>query len=271
MHFFVVLLAMKNYLFFFLIFFLFSNCKRDISGNWHATYKQGNHEFNYALDIEKKGIAYHTDLLVQAPLKGVYLPEEYQLNFPGTCGEGSFNYRVLGNTLYLENALGVNLTAKKTKCNRIDDYQTKLKIDFLRLRKLARDTVFNFKRGNNEYINIGYPKKDTTIKIETIYSNYDNEFTTIKSLDSLPNKISERYKDDVIPLINYILTPDKNIKANIFNDILDRLHKSGKKQIYIRTLKDSLTSKGRDIFEYIKLENGKFNFNTKQPLYKIIK
>jgi len=58
---------------------------------------------------------------------------------------------------------------------------------------------------------------------------------TVNSLDSLSYKIEPNYQNAEIPLINYIITPDKNI--------IERLQKSGEKKIYIRTLKDSLNYK----------------------------
>lgn len=42
------------------------------------------------------------------------------------------------------------------------------------------------------------------------------------------------------------------------------------KKILIRTLKDNIYNNDRDIFEYIRIKEGRFNFDSDKPLKEII-
>lgn len=263
-------MIIKSYLILIIFILLFYSCKKDIAGHWHAISTNSVHKYGCSIDIEKNNDCFLIDELKFQLTKGKHYPEENSIFFPGECGSLSFKYKLKGNTLYLENSLGAKLTAKKEICHRIYDYKTELKIDFLTLNKLTKDTIYNLQDSDNEYINIGYSKKDHTLKIETSsYSSYGQP-KTINTLDSLFYKIAPNYLDEDIPLINYILTPDRNLKANLFNTILEKLNKSGEKKIYIRTLKNNFTATQRDIFEYIRIKEGRFSFDSEKPLFEII-
>lgn len=236
------------------------SCKKDLTGHWHAEIKNSTHKNDYAIDIEKNNDCYLTMMLGEVPTRGKHHPKENKLFFPGECGSADFNYKLIGNVLYLENALGVKLTAKKVNCNRIQDFKSDLKIDFLKLKKLTKDSVYN--NNLNEYINIGYSKQNDILMFEA-FGAY-GELKTLYNLDSLPYKIEESHAIAEIPFINYILTPDKNIKVNDFNTIIKKLTKSGKNKIYIRTLKDRFSTKNRDIFEHTSIKKGRFDFNSEK-------
>jgi len=257
---------MKKYILLIILTTLIFSCKRDLSGHWHAKAKDTIRTFEFSMDINKNGNSYLISHLHYNPIKGKHTPNENTIFFPAECGVLAFKYIIITNTLYLENDLGTILTAKKTTCNRIHDYKTKLAIDFLKLKKLKKDSILNDNSLNN-YINIGFSKKDNTIAVET---NTSSEIQKINSLDSLIYKIKPNYSDEEFPFINYILTPDKNIKAKDFYKILEKLNKNGEKNIFIRTLKDSFSSTDRDIFEFIRIKKGRFDFNSDKTLKEII-
>lgn len=210
-----------------------------------------------------------TNSLLYQPTKGKHYPEKKQINFPGQCGDSHFDYNFFWNTMYLENQLGAKLVAKKTNCNRIDDYKTELSIDFLKLKTLRKDSINRkyLHESLNENINIGYNKKTNLIAVET---NRSSNVKSLYFLDSFSYKAEPNYADEDIPFISYVITPDKNIVAKDFNEVLKRLKKSGQKKIYIRTLKDSFSVKQRDIFEYIRIKENHFNFDSEKTLQEII-
>ena len=151
------------------------------------------------------------------PIIGDFLQKKNSLFFPGDCGMFAFKYHSINNKLLLENALGEKFIAeRKIKCNKIDDFKTKLSIDFLKPKNSTKDSVYNYLY-LNEYINIGFHKKDSTLAFETSTSN---KLHSINTIDSLSYEIEPNYSDAEIPFINYILTPDKNIKANDFNKVI---------------------------------------------------
>jgi len=83
--------------------------------------------------------------------------------FYGSCSSGNFNYYLKGNTLHLDNYLGTKLEAKKVICNRVCDYQSKFSIEFLKLKKITKDSLYYIYL--NEHINIGFSKKDNSLML----------------------------------------------------------------------------------------------------------
>lgn len=258
---------MKKYIVL-LILSLFIGCKKDLTGHWHVKPIIKTHfDYTFTFDISDKEKPFLIYSLMDNPITGNYLPKENSLFFPGDCGMFAFKYRLRNNKLLLESVLGEKFIAeKKIDCNLIDDFKTKLSINFLKLKNSTKDSVYN-SLYLNEYINISFHKKDSTLTFETSTSN---KLHSINTIDSLSYKIEPNYSEAEVPFINYILTPDKNIKANDFNKIIQKLNKNGKKKIYIRTLKHSFTTDQRDLFEHIRIREGKFDFNSGKTLEEII-
>lgn len=196
---------------------------------------------------------------------GKHLPEESSLIFPGDCGMFSFKYYLESNKLLLENALGSKFIAeKKNNCNKIDDYKTKLKIDYLKIqnkRDLYKPTSSIINEFICEYINIDYSKKNNLIRIE-----YFNKINTIDKIDSILEYIENTHSDVEIPFINYVLTPDKNLKISNLKLVINKLNKNSKKKIFIRTLK--IKPERGNLFEYLKINN--IDLKSEKTLEEII-
>lgn len=247
-----------------LILPIFIGCKKDLTGHWHA---QMEH-FEYRIDIENNKDCYMIYSFSGEPSTGKHISSENRIEiYAQSCGAYDFNYEIKNNLIFIKNYMGKEIILEeRPNCNKIDDFKTKLSIDFLKPKNSTKDSVYN-SLYLNEYINIGFYKKDSTLAFETSTSN---KLHSINTIDSLSYEIEPNYSEAEVPFINYILTPDKNIKANDFNKIIQKLNKNGKKKIYIRTLKDSFTTNQRDLFEYIKIREGRFDFNSRKTLEDII-
>lgn len=158
---------------------------------------------------------------------------------------------------------------RKPNCDKISDYKTHLSINFLETKNTKTDTVCNFKHGVNEYINIGFSKENNQLLIESWRLN---DLHSIRSFDSLTYNFEIGYSKEAIPFINYIITPDKNIKAKDFDKVLKAIGKNSSNNVYIRTLKDNFSSTDRDIFNYVNihLKKKRFDFKTDKKINEII-
>ena len=265
---------MKNIFIIFLTTIFFASCKKDLNGHWHAKGLDNNNQ--YILDIENDSICHMITSLRSEPYLGKHFSDKRRVEIYGqNCGIYNFNYKVKGEYLivfnhYNEiilNSLGEKITfERKPLCNKINDYKTELKIDFLRLNNLVKDSVYN--SDLNQYINIGFSKEKNNLKIESLQLE---GLKTINQIDSLVCEIEKNSPKQYIPFINYVLTPDQNITGKKFNEIISILNKDGKKKIYIRTLKNNFTVIDRDIFEYISLNRRNLNFDSNKTLNEIIK
>ena len=243
---------------------LLVSCKKDLSGHWHAQMDN----FEYKLDIENNQKCYWVNHLTDDPINGIHISEENKIElYAQSCGVYDFEYEIKGNSIYIKNSLGKKIILeKKPNCNKIDDYTTKLSIDFLKLSNSIKDSIYN--PDLNEYINIGFSKEKNSLAIESWKLD---GLKTINQIDSFVFKIEEYSPKQYIPFINYVLTPDRNISGKTLNEIISVLNRNGKKKIYIRTLKDEFNVMDRDVFEYINLNKHKLDFESDKTLNDIIK
>lgn len=253
---------MKKYLLI-LIALIFYNCKKDLTGHWHAKIINDD-SFNTSIDILENNNAFIYNSLTDRPLKGEHFPNNSQILFPGSCGDLSFDYYLILNTLYLENALGVKVMAERIKgnCNRTKDYKSKLDITSLKIinnRKLYDpiDSIEN--KRLNKYILL--KSKDKNIKLEFL-----DEIKSVDKIDSIIEYIENSVSNAEIPFINYVLVPDKNILMSDLKLVIDSLNKGYRKKIFIQTLKTN--PKDLNIFEYIKID--KLDLNSENLLSEII-
>jgi hypothetical protein len=255
---------MRNIILFFFILAALTSCKKDLSGHWHAKMEK----FEYKLDIEKNGNCYWVNYLTDEPVKGKHIKSENRIEIYGeSCGVYNFDYEIKDNIVYIKNSSNKKIILeRRPNCNKINDFTTELSIDFLKGKDIFKDSIMYSEL--NEYINIGFSKKNKTILIESWKLD---KLKTLNNIDSLTSKIEKNRPKQEIPYLNYILTPDKNIEGKKLNKVINTLKKSGKKKIYIRTLKDSFSSTDRNIFEYIRLSKHNFDFESDKVLNEIIK
>ncbi|MFY0604805.1 MAG: hypothetical protein JXQ93_12775 [Flavobacteriaceae bacterium] len=226
-------------------------CKNQIAGHWHVKTEEKNSP-TFSIDIYENSNCYLTHSLNSNPVKGKHFPEEKGIFFPSDCGMFAFDYKVINGKLHLENALGIKFIAKKeTKfCNRFLEYNTLLNIDYLKIEKtrgnyLPTDSIAN--EHLNVYINIDYSKKNKSLMLE-----YFDKINSINKLDSIIKYIENSHSNAELPFLNFILTPDKNIKAKDLKLFINELNKENEKSIFIRTLKAQINQ--WRVFEYIQIE-----------------
>lgn len=235
----------------FLIFIpLFFSCKKDLSGHWHLKNLEGKPSM-LSIDILKNNDCYLYSSLSGKPTKGEYYPEEKQLFFPAQCGMFHFNYEYKNNKIYLKSYLSEEFIAEKQddECDRFNDFATLLDIDYLIIenqRQLYKPKGSIENEGLNEYINIDYSEESNAIRIE-----YFNKINTVDKIDSIIKYIENSVSDSEIPFINYVLIPDKNLKASDLKLVIDTFNKGCLKRIFIQTLK--MKPEKMNIFEFIKI------------------
>lgn len=256
---------MKKIFLILIIIMIFSSCKKDMNGHWHS---KGLENYEYIIDIKDDSLCFMISSLSNEPSNGKHFGDKKKVEiYAQSCGVYDFNYEIKHGEVFIKNNLNKEIKLEKRQnCNKIDDYKTKIKIEFLKLNAQIKDSVYN--SDLNEYINIGFSKTNKELLIESWSLN---GLKTINKIDSLTYRIEENSPEQYIPFINYILTPDKNITGKDFNRIISILNRNGKKKIYIRTLKENISSTDRNIFEYINLRKHKFEFDSDKTLSEIIK
>ena len=240
---------MKKYLFFTLIPLIFG-CKKDLTGHWHAK----STEYSYAdgsIDILENNECYFTFSLSSKPIKGEHFPDKKHIFFPGQCGDLSFDYELINNKLYLENALGTKLIAARIdkSCSRFKDFKSKLPIDLLKI-KNKRELLSPKDSIKNEFLSVSIliDSKDNKIRIE-----FFDRINSIDKTDTIIKYIENTHSDSEIPFINYILIPDKKLKTSELKLVIGKFNKGYQKKIFIQTLK--VNPKDFSVFEYIKIDN----------------
>ncbi len=254
---------MKKYVFFLMIPVFFS-CKEDLSGHWHLRDLEKNISSHASLEILKNNESYIYFSLSSEPSKGEHFPNKKQIAIPSDCGIFMFDYKLKNNQLYLTNALGTNFiaTRENNNCNRIKDYKSKLNIDLLKIingRELYHPIDLIGDERLNQYILL--KSKNNNIKLE-----FFNEINSVDKITSIITHIENTHSDAEIPFINYILTPDKNLKASDLKIVINKLNEGYKKKIFIRTLK--VKPEKMNIFEFIKIDEIQLNSDNK--LFNII-
>ena len=212
-----------------------TNCKNRITGHWHVTEKENSSMIT--IDIDDHNDCFLILSLDSDIIKGKHYPENNHIFFPGECGIFAFKYKLKGDKLYLTNKLGTEFIGQKidNECNRFKDYTSKLNIEHLKIKKkrnyfTPKDSIFN--NHLKEFINIEYSKNDSSLRLE-----HSNKIHNIFSVDSIIGYINESYSESEIPYINYILTPDSNLKVKDLKLIINKLNSKSKKRVFIRTLK----------------------------------
>ena len=122
-----------------------------------------------------------------------------------------------------------------------------------------KDTYEN--EGLSENLNIDFSEESNSIRIE-----FFNEINSVDKIASIITHIENTHSDAEIPFINYILTPDKNLKASDLKKVINKLNEGYKKKIFIRTLK--VKPEKMNIFEFIKIDEIQLNSDNK--LFNII-
>tara|TARA_B100000795_G_scaffold114828_1_gene85216 strand:+ start:1130 stop:1900 length:771 start_codon:yes stop_codon:yes gene_type:complete len=255
---------MKKLLFLILIPLIFS-CEKNLSGHWHLKNLEGKPSM-LSIDILKNKDCYLYSSLSGKPIKGGYYPEKKQLFFPAQCGMFHFNYEYKNNKIYLKSYLSENFIAEKQddECDRFNDFTTLLDIDYLiiknqRLHYKPKGSIEN--EGLNQYINIDYSEKNKSIRIE-----FFNRINNVNKIDSIIKYLENSVSDSEIKFINYVLIPDKNLKASDLKLVIDTFNKGYLKRIFIQTLK--IKPKKMNIFEYIKIN--KIELDSDNKLFYII-
>ncbi|WP_435263488.1 hypothetical protein [Tenacibaculum sp. nBUS_03] len=259
---------MKKYFLILLLAFSFFSCKKDLNGHWHS---KGLENYEYRLDIENDSLCFMISSLYSEPSNGKHFGNEKKIEiYAQACGIYDFYYEIKNGNVYIKNSLGKKIILeRKQNCDKIGDYKTELKIDFLKIKNIKKDSVYNFRHNLNEYINIGFSKENKTLLIESWKLE---GLQTLKSFDSLTYKFEEYYTKEETPFINYIITPDKKLKARDLNKILKSLSKNKSKNVYIRTLKNRFLSTERNIFDYVNInfKKNRFDFDSNKSLDEII-
>lgn len=256
---------MKKYVFFLMITVSFG-CKENLSGHWHLKDLENNEYSQVSLEVLENDDCYIFYSLSGKPIKGEHFPNKNSLYIPGDCGVFMFEYKFKNNKLYLTNALGTEFIGEKQNddCNRFKDYATLLKIDYLKIknkRELYQPKDTYKYGGLSKYINIDFSEESNSIRIE-----YFNRINSIDTIDSIIAHIESSVSDAEIPFINYVLTPDKNLKASDLKIVINKLNEGYKKKIFIQTLK--VKPEKMNIFEFIKID--KIQLNSDNKLFYII-
>lgn len=245
---------------------IFFGCKDDLSGHWHVKDLENNDYSKVSLEILENNDCYLIYSLSDKPTKGKHFPDENSFYIPSDCGVFMFDYKLKDNKLYLTNALGTEFIGEKQNdnCNRFKDYATLLNINYLKIenkRKLYQPKDIYENQGLSEYINIDFSEESNSIRIE-----FFNEINSIDKIASIITSIENSVSDAEIPFINYVLTPDKNLKASDLKIVINKLNEGYKKKIFIQTLK--VKPEKMNIFEYIKID--KIQLNSDNKLFYII-
>lgn len=250
---------MKKYLLLFIIPIIY-NCEDGLTGHWHTRDLINNNSL-INIDIVENNDCYLYFSLSKKPIKGKHFPEEKKIIFPAECGMYHFDYEYKKDKIYLKSYLGAEYIAEKQdeECDRFKDFKTLLNIDYLKIEnKIAlytpKDAIEN--EGLNQYINIGFSDESNSIRIE-----YLNKLNSIDKIDSIIKYIENSVSDSEIPFINYILIPDKNLKASDLKLVISRYNKGYEKRIFTQILK--IKPKKMNTFEYIKIHKIELNSDNK--------
>ena len=252
-----LLLKMKKYLNALIVLIIIGCQSKDISGHWHGTSPDFD-ELKVSIDIYNNNESYLIFSLDSEPIEGTHFPKENHIFFPGECGMFSFDYLLKNNKLYLESALGGKIILDRVhkNCTRIKDYSSLLNINPLTIRNqsssfIPKDSIANSHL--NQLINLDCAN-NRDVKIEFL-----NRINSIHEIDSIVSYIEDNHSKGEIPYINYIITPDQSIQMKYLKLLIHKIDPFQEKNIYIRTLKPNPV--GRNIFEYISIDNIDFNFN----------
>lgn len=243
---------MKKYLLLLILSFIIS-CKKDLTGHWHLRDLENNSYSKASIEILENNDCYLYFSLSSKPSKGEHFPQKNVIAIPSDCGVFMFDYKINNDKLYLTNDLGTEFIAEKQNdnCDRFKDFKTLLNINFLKIENQKdlfkpKDSIEN--EGLSYYFNIDYDTLNNKIRIE-----HFNEINSVDKIKSIIEYIENSVSEVEIPFINYVLTPDKNLKASNLKLVINKLNEGYKKKIYIQTLK--IKPEKMNIFEYIKINN----------------
>lgn len=256
-----------------IIFHLFAcNQAEKAVGHWHLELVDSEHEMQMTLDVSPDSIAYLDKYAVYGANEGKHIRSENVLFFPGDCGSGLFEYRVVGTSIHLTNDYWsfVGEKCMENCCTPLLDFKSEFKVEldlpyFDASNSKTKTLDFSeFPKHMFSEIAIGKAKQSADRANSNKYAiEISGQLVEVDEIGTSAEEELEKYTEERRKVVAFRIFADKEIVLSEMKTVINELNSSEIYKIVIAAHKENYLSEPTD-FEYISVQS--LNFESELTL-----
>lgn len=246
------------------------------TGHWHIYSEKDRLKTIWLLDVEEDSIAYWSNPLYGKE-EGRYVPKDRLLLFPGECGSGEFEYRIIGDNIILSGEYAHTHRGYRCDdkcCTPIEDFKINFKLDvqfpqIQKLRDSLRTIEFKSERFKEPVI-IGRLKSDLDYfyEDEEIFLELGGKLAQKKHIGDWLAYEKSRLNESQRPFLSFKFIIDKNIALKDLRPIVEEFRKHDAPKIWITCLKPDYMNQ-EQMLEHVRIID--IDLNQDLTLNKVLK